>query len=213
MHRHNPSGQSSKADIVESLLRLGDIARNEQVGEVQTALGKAKMLIDKYGLIQFDGRYQQLVEKVAAFMRGERVHRDEEPGRQQHQQSSGRTDDPFGGYSYSRRAREQAWRREKEAHRDARRDARRRAKAEARAQRKAEQRTQRAEAKRDYHRPRKSDRIVWLWKLPYSPKRGKAGERWKAYYPAETIGEMLDRGGRWSDVKWNIQHGYMRVEE
>ena len=30
----NPAGESSKASLVESLLRLGDIARNTHVGEV-----------------------------------------------------------------------------------------------------------------------------------------------------------------------------------
>ncbi|NRH21553.1 hypothetical protein HOO68_05940 [Candidatus Gracilibacteria bacterium] len=228
--RRNPP--SSKADVVEALLRLGDVARNSQIGEVQTALGKAKLLIDKYGLIQFDGRYQQLVEKMAAHLRGEKVERDDTGSQQQRRQSSHQSyhretggtwqDHTRRGYTQEereqtaraarqarqeRRRRQEAaedhYRRERAARKKARRDA-------VRAQKKAQQ----AETKRRYVRPSRVARIVWLWTLKDRvPKRGKAGERWKAYYGAETVEEMLARGGKWSDVRYNVLHGYMNVIE
>lgn len=206
----NPAGTSSKENLVESLLRLGDIARNSHVGEVQVALGKAKLFIDKYGLMQFDGRYQQMVEKLAAFLRGEKVTREEEPKRE----------DPFAGFGagfdpFARHKREQERRRQREAARGAYRQARQQ-RAERQREEKRQQRQSQRAARPDapiYHRPRVDDEIIWLWTLQFVPKRGKAGERWKAYYPAKTVREFLKCGGRWSDVKWNIQHGYMKIRE
>lgn len=55
-------------------------------------------------------------------------------------------------------------------------------------------------------------KIVWLVK--YNPKRksSAAGKRWEAYYGADTVAEFLRRGGRQSDIKYNINKGYMKVE-
>lgn len=232
-YRLNAPGSSSKADIVESLLKLGDVARNEHVGEVQIALGKAKLFIDKFQLIQFDGRYQQLVEKLAAHLRGEKVTRDEEPSARASSSSSSSSSSRSSSssqedfWSRSRRhAQEDATRRWKEyvkaqeakkagghAGADAGYDpfgwrrSRRRQSANDRARRRygADGSTT------SYHRPSRYDGIEWLWKLASCPKRGKAGERWKAYYGAKTVQEMLDKGGKWSDIKYNIQHGYMKT--
>jgi len=205
----NPAGESSKSSLVESLLRLGDIARNSHVGEVQVALGKAKLFIDKYGLIQFDGRYQQMVEKLAAFLRGEKVTREDEP--QQEQTRSSRTSWWEAREEMIRKAREQrkAERRQRTQERRARK---REERARTRATAGAGVGAKASGEHPSYTRPHIDYEIIWLWKLASVPKRGKAGERWKAYYPAKTIREFLQRGGRWSDVKWNIQHGYMRAD-
>ena len=78
---------------------------------------------------------------------------------------------------------------------------------------KEEKKAQQARANKTYTRPRKSAHIEWLWTKTWSPKRGKAGERWKAYYGAATVEEMLAKGGRWSDVKWNVTHNLMRIRQ
>lgn len=235
---------SSKSDVVESLLALGDVARNNQLGEAKAALAKARVFIDKFNLTHFEARYQQLMAKAAAFERGEKVERDDAS-----QSRSGRTgyghsrEDPFSGWQgrwqdfkrraysssgYSRssdytrdereqtrraaeQAREEARRRREQARREyerAKRDARYDATRRQREEKKARQ----AEEKKAYIRPPKPAKIEWLWQHGYSPKRGKAGERWKAYVGAKTVGEMLEKGGKWSDVKWNVTHGLMRVE-
>ena len=209
MRRRNPAGQSSKADLVESLLRLGDIARNNAVGEVQAALGKAKLLMEKYGLMQFDGRYQQLVEKMAAFLRGEKVDATKE--------------EPKSSSSSSHESYSEWWkktdqkRRERSARYNADRDARKKARKEERyrktAERKAARKAERAEARKAYTKPRSTDYIIWLWTLVFSiPRRGAAGIRWKKYYGSKTIAEMIDRGATRGDIKKNIIHGYMRTE-
>lgn len=211
MRRRNPAGQSSKADLIESLLRLGDIARNNQVGEVQAALGKAKLLMEKYGLVQFDGRYQQLVEKVAAFLRGEKVDATKEEQRKQdHKQREYET------YSEWWKKTDQA-RRDRSSRYTADRDARKKARKEERyrqtAARRAERKAKRAEAKKAYTHPLRADRVIWLWTLKYTkPRRGTAGQRWEKYYGATTIAEMLERGATRGDIKKNIIHGYMRTE-
>ena len=211
MRRRNPAGQSSKADLVESLLRLGDIARNNAVGEVQAALGKAKLLMEKYGLMQFDGRYQQLVEKMAAFLRGEKVDATKEEPKSRQQQES--RYDQYGHGAKSRYEQAHARRRAREATRDAYKKARKEARYARTAQRRAERKAQRAEAKKAYTHPRPSDRVVWLWTLVFSiPRRGAAGVRWKKYYGSKTIAEMISRGATRGDIKKNIIHGYMKTE-
>lgn len=234
---------SSKSDVVESLLALGDVARNNQLGEAKAALAKARVFIDKFNLMQFEARYQQLMAKAAAFERGEKVERDDAS----QSRSSGRTgygysrEDPFHawqqrwedlrrkarerarqhGQSASDRARRryssyteeerQKTREQAQAFRDAKRRERRKRYREDRSRQKDEKAAKRAEAKKAYTRPKKTAKIEWLWQHSYSPKRGKAGERWKAYVGAKTIEEMLAKGGRWSDVKWNVTHGLMKV--
>jgi len=229
---------SSKSELVESLLRLGDIARNNQVGEVTVALDKAKQLIDKYGLSYLQPTYQKLVDKVAAFQRGEKVERDDE-SQSSHRRSTSdswqsrawqdakRRTYSSSGYSrssgYTKQEREQTRktaddiRRERaRAKRDARerwKDEHKRKRRERREQEKAQARAQKKASAAGYKRPKKSTHIEWLWTKTWSPKRGKAGERWKAYYGAATIEEMLAKGGRWSDVKWNITHNLMRIKD
>lgn len=235
---------SSKSDVVESLLALGDVARNNQLGEAKAALAKARVFIDKFNLTQFEARYQQLMAKAAAFERGEKVERDDAS----QSRSSGRTgygysrEDPFHAWQQRwedlrRKARERARQHGQSASDRARRryssyteEERQKTREEAQRQRRAwererrearykatrerheAKRAQREEAKKAYTRPKKAAHIEWLWTKSYSPKRGKAGERWKAYVGTKTIEEMLAKGGRWSDVKWNITHGLMRVE-
>ena len=209
MRRRNPAGQSSKADLVESLLRLGDIARNNAVGEVQAALGKAKLLMEKYGLMQFDGRYQQLVEKMAAFLRGERVDPTKEEPKQQQSKSSSSYEEWWKKTDRARADRAACYR----AERDARKRARKEARYARTAQRRAEKKAARAEAKKAYTHPRPADRIIWLWTLKFTkPRRGAAGVRWEKYYGATTIAEMISRGATRGDIKKNIIHGYMRTE-
>lgn len=224
---------SSKGDVVESLLALGDVARNNQLGEAKAALAKARVFIDKFNLTQFETRYQQLMAKATAFERGEKVERDDTS-----QSRSGRTgyghsrEDPFRAWqqrwedlrrkAQSRRsASEQARRRYSSYTQEERaqtrrsadefREERRRRHAQGKSQRRAEKKARQADAKKAYTRPSKDATIEWLWKKAYSPKRGKAGERWNAYYGAKTVGEMLDRGGKRSDIKWNVIHGLMRI--
>lgn len=235
-YRRMKNAPSSKSDVVESLLALGDVARNNQVGEAKLALAKARVFIDKFNLTQFEARYQQLMAKVAAFERGEKVERDDasqsrsrqysqEWWRQQWEARKRRTHSS-SGYSRSsdytqqerertrraaEQAREEARRRREQARRDYKRTTRE-ARYKATRERYEAKRAQRESAKKAYTRPKKAATIVWLWEKAYSPKRGKAGERWKAYVGAKTIEEMLAKGGRWSDVKWNVTHGLMRVE-
>jgi len=203
--RRNPAGTSSKSDLIESLLRLGDIARNNAVGEVQVALGKAKLLMEKYGLMQFDGRYQQLVEKLAAFLRGEKVESTREEPKQHGPHAEHRDYERYGGYgsyhqySQARKAQQKATRKAERAQRTA--------------QRKAERKAKRREAKKAYVHPRPADWVVWLWTLKFTvPRRGAAGRRWEKYYGAKTVAEMMDRGATRGDIKKNIIYGYMTTE-
>jgi len=238
-HQNAPS---SKSGVVESLLALGDVARNNQLGEVKAALAKARVFIDKFNLTQFEARYQQLIEKLAKFERGEKVERDETHQSRTHQpftrewwaeelrrrareRASARADRDRraqqeyashggqSGYEYYRRKQEEREqsRRAARTFRQEQRRAHQQARAQDRAQREKEKQTKYAEAKATYTRPKTTARIEWVWKRSYSPKRGKAGSRWEAYYGAKTIEEMLAKGGRWSDVKWNVTHGLMRV--
>lgn len=230
-YKLNAPGSSSKANIVESLLNLGDVARNQHVGEVQIALGKAKLFIDKFGLIQYDGRYQQLVEKLAAHLRGEKVQRDDQntSARSSSSSSAGSSTSGRSGGAESfwerskRQAQEDAarrWRDYVKQQEEAKkaggtgydpygwRASRRRG---SRSNERARQRYDGSNDTKSYHRPSRYDGIEWLWKLTTCPKRGKAGERWKAYYGAKTVQELLDKGGKWSDVKYNITHGYMKT--
>jgi len=192
--RYRRNAPSSKAAIVESLLRLGDIARNNQIGEVTTALDKAKLLIDKYGLTSLLPTYHRLVEKVAAFHRGERVERDDTAQSSQQRQQ------------YQDHRKEQRRRQKEDRYRQWYEHQRQRTAGRAHA--KASRATK---EKAPYTRPKKSAQIEWLWTKTWSPKRGKAGERWKAYVGAATVEELLARGGRWSDVKWNVQHHLMKL--
>mgnify|MGYP001586071975 CR=1 FL=1 len=206
MRRHNPAGPSSKADLIESLLRLGDITRNNAVGEVQVALGKAKLLMEKYGLLQFDGRYQQLVEKMAAFLRGEKVEATKEEPKAKPRSSYEDWWKKTDRARADRAARERA---AKDAHKQAQKDAR----SARTAQRKAARKATRAEARKAYVKPHPTDRVMWLWTLTHStPRRGAAGVRWKKYYGATTIADMIARGATRGDIKKNIIHGYMRTE-
>lgn len=223
---------SSKSDIVESLLRLGDVARNSQVGEVKVALEKAKAFIDKFSLTQFNARYQQLVEKLTRFERGEKVERDDAGSQSRSQSSAGQ--EWWQSYQQRRHERQQQRQKEKaEKYRQwyeqqqqwykrqqeqsrARRDYARtaqEARNRSKRQRREEAKAQQHKEKKTYTRPRKSAGIEWLWTKAWSPKRGKAGERWKAYYGAATVEEMLAKGGRWSDVKWNVTHNLMRIRQ
>lgn len=228
-YKKNAPGSSSKANIVESLLNLGDVARNQHVGEVQIALGKAKLFIDKFGLIQYDGRYQQLVEKLAAHLRGEKVQRDDQNTSARSSSSAGSSASGRSGGEESfwerskRHAQEDAARRwrdyanaqqrrgQEQKDFDAETERRRQERRGSRANKRARQRYDGSNDTKSYHRPSRYDGIEWLWKLTTCPKRGKAGERWKAYYGAKTVQELLDKGGKWSDVKYNITHGYMKT--
>jgi len=201
---HNPDG-TAKAVIVERLLARGDVARGSQIGEASMMLAKALEFIEKYGLQQFLPRYKQLVEKLEKAQRGEPVERDDvaESATRHH----GTT------WQSQWRQQQQAWKKQWQRRRqEARYAAYATARQQRREQREAAKEQRRQARQTTYMKPGLSDRIEWLWTTSNSPKRGKAGERWKAYYGAETIHEMLERGGRWSDVKWNIMHQLMRVK-
>ena len=60
-------------NIIRSLLRLGDVSRNTQLGEVEAALEKAHALITKYNLSAFMAEYDRMLEKLQRFKRGEHV--------------------------------------------------------------------------------------------------------------------------------------------
>lgn len=182
--RENPDWHN----IVYSLLRLGDAAKNNQLGEVRSALEKAQAIIKKHGLTSHQALLDQMVAKLLRAERGEKVeetqHRD--------QARSSRFDwDDFmrrAGARYQRQQQQQyAGRaRQEGAH-------------------------ERTRTRRSYGRYTRSDTIEWL--VTRNPKRktSAAGKRWDAYYGAKTVGEFMEKGGRTSDLKYNITHGFMKV--
>lgn len=199
--RRNPAA-SSKADIIESLLRLGDVDRNNQLGEARTALEKAAVLIDKYNVTWLKDRQRSLMAKLERKERGEPEPKEE---KKQEQESSSYGDDWFRRWQETMRQRKEYKARQRASRRYEARERRR--------QRTAERKRQKAEKSRDYVKPSRYDEIIWLWSYQsISPKKGKAGERWKAYFGSKTIQEMLDRGGKWSDVKYNILKGFMSTK-
>jgi len=214
MRRYRRNPDSNKARILDALLAKGDIARNDAPGEVRMVLDKAAEFIQKYALQQYATRLQQLNDKLQAYLRGERVERDDHASTASSQYGSTRDRGSYADWSQRWR-----WYREKrhgqrthDAEYKKRRKAYWDAWAKTREGRADEPKQEAPKAARaPYHKPRLDDTIIWVWTLTRSPKRGKAGDRWAAYYGAKTVREMLERGGRWSDVKWNITHNLMKI--
>ena len=224
-YRSNPNWDH----VIESLLRLGDVSRNNQLGEVRAALAKAEMLIKKYHASAHANLLHQLQEKLLRHERGEKV-------------SEQRTADfraSHTGPHPSNDAEEQAWRAWKRAHwgsdfrtdpateakikrkwkeKAARAAYRARRKAERATFRKAERAKRKEKARAAYAPDGKRvrfymhDRIEWL--VTFNPRtRGKARLRFQQVVNAQTVGEFFDRGGLKRDLRHYIIHGYIKVHK
>ena len=205
-YRSNPNWD----DVIQSLLRLGDVSRNNQLGEVRAALAKAEALITKYSLSTHANLLHQMKEKLLRHERGEKV--DETHHSQQ--RSSGASGSRYSHY--------QEWMRRKAARKAAEKEAKRKTREELRKRRREAKKAERAERKAklkaayapDGKRVRfyMSDRIEWL--ITYNPRsRGKTRLRFQQVVNAQTVGEFFERGGLKRDLKKFILEGYIKVHK
>ena len=223
-YRQNPNW----AGMVQSLLRLGDVSRNSQLGEVEAALEKARALIEKYGLSSFATEYDRMLDKLQRFKRGEHVEATHtSSGRQQRQQSSsGSTRRKEQEEAY--RQWYQEWKRRKEAYRQWYQEWKRRKEEEftrrwsggrtreqedeARRKRKADSRSARTAARREarkaWVKPPYDVQIKWTyahWVGQYDrfPPRGFGGKMgWQRYEAAVKANATTVRDAYHAGVKW-----------
>lgn len=203
-YRDNPDWNN----IVYSLLRLGDVSKNNQVGEVEAALDKAKALIEKFNLSHHMSMLNTLYAKLEKFKRGEKV--DETAHQGQSSSSSSSNSQGSAWDEWWKRWHDAEYRRRQQRQQDRRRSRYER-------QYGAHEQTKKSRAsggtsgRSSRGRYKRSDKIEWLVK--HNPKRrtSAAGKRWEAYYGAATVGEFLEKGGRMSDIKYNVAHHFMRV--
>lgn len=212
-YRQNPNW----AGMVQSLLRLGDVSRNSQLGEVEAALEKARALIEKYGLSSLTTEYDRMLDKLQRFKRGEHVEATHtSSGRQQRQQSSHsqtRQQERADGYrrwyeEWKKRTEEafkQRWRGRTSDQED---EARRKRKAEGRSARTAARR----EARKAWVKPPYDAQIKWTyahWVGQYDrfPPRGFGGKMgWQRYEAAvkanaTTVRDAYHAGVKWRDLR------------
>lgn len=213
-YRQNPNW----AGMVQSLLRLGDVSRNSQLGEVETALEKARALIEKYGLSSFTTEYDRMLDKLQRFKRGEHVdatHTSSGSGRQQRSQSHGQTRREERAEAYRQWYEEWKRRKEEEFKRrwrgrtsDQEDEARRKRKAEGRSARAAARR----EARKTWIKPPYDAHIKWTYahwvgKYDQFPPRGFGGKSgWQRYEAAvkaqvTTVRDAYRAGVKWRDLR------------
>lgn len=213
-YRQNPNW----AGMVQSLLRLGDVSRNSQLGEVEAALEKARALIEKYGLSSLTTEYDRMLDKLQRFKRGEHVeatHTDSRGSQQRQQSSSGSTRRKEQEEAYRQWYQEWKQRQEEEftrwsggRTREQEDEARRKRKADSRSARTAARR----EARKAWVKPPYDAQIKWTyahWVGQYDrfPPRGFGGKMgWQRYEAAvkanaTTVRDAYHAGVKWRDLR------------
>ena len=61
-------------------------------------------------------------------------------------------------------------------------------------------------------RPSLDARIIWIERNPHYKRAGSAAaQRFSRYHGAATVGEYLERGGTWADLRYDADHNLLAV--
>ena len=197
MRRQQRRSNPDYSNIVDGLLRLGDVTRNNQLGEARSALEKAKALIAKFQLTRFTETLAKRFAALERAERGEKVERDETRSEHaQHQQH-----DAYDAWA-RQRAQERA-QREQQRWKD--RDERAARRRQGREERKRTQRHTRTA----WIRPSVGAKIVWTYHKNWRMRGmgGTNGEaRWQAGHGAKTVADAYAAGVKWRDLRrWELR--------